>query len=132
MVRPPGSRKRALSARAPMVVPQLPNDRWSLDFVADQFIEGRRMRILVVVDDCTRECFALVPDTSISGIRVARGLDRLLAARGKPRPLSATTAPNSPATPSCVDRRAQGRMALHRTRQPNAERHRRIIHRPFA
>jgi hypothetical protein len=32
-------------------VPQLPNDRWSLDFVADQFIDGRRIRILVVVDD---------------------------------------------------------------------------------
>jgi hypothetical protein len=38
-----------------------------------QFIDGRRLRILVVVDDCTRECLALVPDTSISGIRVARG-----------------------------------------------------------
>jgi putative transposase len=60
------------------------NDRWWLDFVADQFIDGRRMRILIVVDDCTRECLALVPDTSISGIRVARELDRLLAERGKP------------------------------------------------
>ena len=43
------------------------------------------MRILVVVDDCTRECLALVPDTSISGIRVARELDRLLVAHGKPK-----------------------------------------------
>jgi putative transposase len=63
-----------------MLVPQWPNDRWSLDFVADQFLDGRRMRILAVVDDCTRECLALVPDTSISGIRVARELDRLLVA----------------------------------------------------
>ena len=68
-----------------MLVPQWPNDRWSLDFVADQFIDGRRMRILAVVDDCTRECLALVPDTSISGIRVARELDRLLIAYGKPK-----------------------------------------------
>ncbi len=45
----------------------------------------RRMRILAVVDDCTRECLALVPDTSISGIRVARELDRLLVAYGKPK-----------------------------------------------
>ena len=44
----------------PMVVPQLPNDRWSLDFVSDQFVDGRRLRILVVVDDCTRECLAIV------------------------------------------------------------------------
>ncbi len=57
----------------------------SLDFVADQFIDGRRMRILFVVDDCTRECLALVADTSISGIRVAREFDRLLAQYGKPR-----------------------------------------------
>src|SRR4029078_7026132 len=83
MVRRRGGRKRALGTRAPMLVPQWPNDRWSLDFVADQFIDGRRLRILVVVDDCTRECLALVPDTSISGIRVARELDRLLADRGK-------------------------------------------------
>ena len=68
-----------------MLIPQWPNDRWSLDFVADQFVDGRRMRILVVVDDCTRECLALIPDTSISGIRVARELDRLLVANGKPK-----------------------------------------------
>jgi putative transposase len=36
-----------------MLVPEWPNDRWSLDFAADQFIDGRRLRILVVVDDCT-------------------------------------------------------------------------------
>jgi putative transposase len=84
MVRRRGGRKRAVGTRAPMVVPQGPNDRWSLDFASDQFIDGRRLRILVVVDDCTRECLALVADTSISGIRVARELDRLLVERGKP------------------------------------------------
>jgi putative transposase len=84
MVRRRGGRKRALGTRAPMVVPQLANERWSLDFVSDQFIDGRRLRILVVIDDCTRECLTLTPDTSISGIRVARELDRLLAERGKP------------------------------------------------
>ena len=78
-------RGRALGTRAPLAVPQWPNDRWSLDFVADQFIDGRRLRILVVVDDCTRECLALIADTSISSIRVARELDRLLAERGKPK-----------------------------------------------
>jgi putative transposase len=72
IVRRRGGRKRAMGTRAPMLVPQLPNERWSLDFVADQFNDGRRLRILVVVDDCSRECLALVPDTSISGKRVAR------------------------------------------------------------
>ena len=85
MVRRRGGRKRALGTRAPMLAPQCPNDRWSVDFVADQFIDGRRLRIFVVVDDCTRECLALVADSSISGLRVARELNRLLADRGKPK-----------------------------------------------
>jgi putative transposase len=85
MVRRRGGRKRALGTRAPITIPQLPNDRWSIDFVADQFIDGRRLRILVVVDDCTRECLALIADTSISGIRVTRELDQLLIERGKPK-----------------------------------------------
>ena len=42
------------------------------------------MRILAVVDDCTRECLTLVADTSISGIRVARELDKVVAVRGRP------------------------------------------------
>ena len=46
--------------------------------------DGRRFRALVIVDDCTRECLGLVPDTSISGPRVARELDRLIAWRGPP------------------------------------------------
>jgi putative transposase len=67
-VRRRGGRKRALGTRAPMVVPQSANDRWSIDFVSDQFLDGRRLRILAVVDDCTRECLALVADTSLSGL----------------------------------------------------------------
>jgi putative transposase len=85
IVRRRSGRKRALGTRAPMLIPQAPNERWSLDFVADQFIDGRRLRILVVIDDCSRECLALIADTSISGTRVARELDRVLAEHGKPK-----------------------------------------------
>jgi putative transposase len=46
---------------------------------------GRRFRILIVVDDCTRECLALVADTALSGARVARELYRLMTGRGKPK-----------------------------------------------
>jgi putative transposase len=84
-VRRRGGRKRAIGTRAPMLDPMMPNDRWSLDFVSDQLTDGRRFRILTVVDDCTRECLALVADTSLSGIRVARELDRLMIERGKPK-----------------------------------------------
>ena len=85
MVRKRGGRKRALGTRAPIPVPLRLNDRWSLDFVSDQFICGRRFRILAIFDDCTRECLAAVADTSLSGLRVARELDRLLAIRGRPK-----------------------------------------------
>ncbi|WP_456651398.1 MULTISPECIES: IS3 family transposase [unclassified Bradyrhizobium] len=84
-VRRRGGRKRAIGTRAPMLVPMTPNDRWSLDFVSDQLIDGRRFRILTVVDDCTRECLTLVADTSLSGARVVRELDRLMIERGKPK-----------------------------------------------
>ena len=77
-------RKRALGTRAPMAIPRGPNQRWSLDFVSDAFTDGRRFRIFAVVDDFTRECLALVADTSLSGVRVARELDAIIAARGKP------------------------------------------------
>jgi putative transposase len=85
MVRKRGGRKRALGTRAPMPVPLLPNDRWSLDFVSDQFACGRRFRILAIFDDCTRECLTAIADTSLSGRRVARELDLLIAVRGKPK-----------------------------------------------
>jgi putative transposase len=77
-------RKRATGSRAPMTIPQGPNQRWSLDFVADALSWGRRFRVLAVVDDFTRECLTLVVDTSIGGIRVVRELDALIARRGRP------------------------------------------------
>lgn len=84
-VRRRGSRKRAIGTRAPMLVPLVPGERWSLDFVADQLEDGRRFRILTIVDDCTRENLALIADTSLSGVRVARELDRLIVEHGKPK-----------------------------------------------
>ena len=81
-VRKRGGRKRALGTRAPMAIPQGRNLRWSLDFVADTLVTGRRFRILTLVDDFTRECLGLVVDTSLTGMRVARELDRIVELRG--------------------------------------------------
>ena len=83
-VRRRGGRKRALGGRAPLALPQGPNQRWSMDFLHDQLSDGRRFRILAIVDDFTRECLALVADTSLSGLRVGRSLDAIIAERGKP------------------------------------------------
>lgn len=95
-VRRRGGRKRALGTRWPMLVPDAPNVRWSLDFVSDALTDGRRFRVLAVVDDHTRECIALVAlaivlgpmadhgSPSLSGQRVVRELDMVIARRGRP------------------------------------------------
>ena len=121
-VRRRGGRKRAIGTRAPMQVPMMPNDRWSLDFVSDQLTCGRRFRILTVVDDCTRECLALVADTSLSGIRVARELDRLMIERGKPKMVVSDNGSEltSNALLTWADSEPRG-MALHRAGQAHAE-----------
>ena len=67
-----------------MAVPQGPNQRWSLDFVSDSLSCGRRFRIPNVIDDFSRECLAAVVDISLSGIRVARELNRIAEMRGCP------------------------------------------------
>jgi putative transposase len=92
VVRKRGGRKRALGLRSPLPVPDRPNACWSLDLLHDQMTDGRRFRVLVIVDDCTRECLGLVSDTSISGARVARELDRIIAWRGRPEACCRTTA----------------------------------------
>jgi transposase InsO family protein len=85
MVRRRGWSKRAIGTRAPLALPDAINQRWSLDFVSDALGDGRRFRILCVVDDFSRECLACVVDTSIGGLRVVRELERLGTERGRPR-----------------------------------------------
>ncbi|WP_271575758.1 IS3 family transposase [Bradyrhizobium sp. CCBAU 11361] len=83
-VRKRRARRKAVGTRAPILVEARPNARWSLDFVHDQFANGRRFRILNIVDDVTKECLGAIPDTSISGRRVARELTAIVERRGRP------------------------------------------------
>lgn len=117
-------RKRAMGTRAPMTLPQGPNQRWSLDFVSDTLVCGRRIRILAVVDDFTRENLALVVDTSLSGARVARELDAIIAVRGKP--LMKWHGVDQPCD-FALGAGPADRVALHRARQAAAERLRREL-----
>lgn len=78
------ARRKAVGTRTPILVAARANARWSLDFVHDQSVNDQRFRVLNVVDDVTRECLAAIPDTSISGRRVARKLTALIERRGKP------------------------------------------------
>lgn len=132
-VRKRGGRKRALGTRAPMAIPQARNLRWSLDFVADTLASGRRFRILTLVDDFTRECLSLVVDTSLTGLRVARELDRIAELRGYPCMIVSDngTELTSNAILAWQQQRAR-RMALHRTRQTDAEWLCRELQRPAA
>ncbi len=86
-VRSRSGRKRALGTRWPIVLPDGPNQRWSLDFVSDALTDGRRFRILAVVDDFSRENLALVADTSLTRHRVDRKLDEIIAERSMPKPI---------------------------------------------
>jgi putative transposase len=70
-------RKKLTRPRLPMLVPDRANERWSIDFVSDQLANGRRFRILNLVDDFTRECVLQIVDFSISGQRLMRELDQL-------------------------------------------------------
>ena len=87
IVRKRKGRKRAAGSRAPILVEARPKARWSVDFVHDQLSGRRRFRILNVIDDFAKECLAVIADTSISGRRVARELDAVMAWRGRSDPI---------------------------------------------
>jgi len=106
-VRRRGGRKRALGTRRPMSVPSTKNERWSLDFVSDTLSDGRRFRMLCVIDDYTRECLGLVADTSLSGARVARELDAIGARCGFPA--SVVSDNGTELTSTAILRWSQGR-----------------------
>jgi putative transposase len=79
-------RKRVSSARGgerqPLPAPTGPNQLWCLDFVQDSLSWGRKFRLLTVEDVFTREALAIEVDTSLSGVRVARVLDRVIGEHG--------------------------------------------------
>jgi hypothetical protein len=122
-VRKRRARRRAVGGQAPIVVEARPNARWSLEFVHDQFACGRRFRILNIVDDVTRECLAAIPDTSISGRRVARELPALVERRGKPGMIVSDNGTEFTSNANaCMGAGEEGRLAFHRAGKAHAER----------
>lgn len=86
-------RKKLVRPRVPLAVPDRVNERWSMDFVSDQLANGRRFRVLNVVDDFSRECVLQVVDYSLSGERVARELNKLSEQRPLPRTIVCDNGP---------------------------------------
>ena len=86
-------RKGAAGIRVIMPAPDMPNERWSMDFVTDSIVTGRRFRALAIIDDYSRECPVIEVDTSMGGRRVVGVLERLAETRGLP---SVITMDNGP------------------------------------
>lgn len=78
------ARKRLVRAGSPRAVLTAANQEWALDFVHDAIASGRAIRVLSVIDACTRECLALEVDTSFASRRVTRVLEQIVAERGAP------------------------------------------------
>ncbi len=70
--------------KQPLSVPSAPNQVWSIDFMSDSLTDGRKFRLLNVLDDFNRESLAIEADTSLPSLRVIKVLERLIAKRGKP------------------------------------------------
>ena len=60
------------------------NQRWSMDFMSDQLTDGKRIRVLNILDDFSRRCLASEVDASLPGLRVCRVLDELVTRHGSP------------------------------------------------
>jgi putative transposase len=86
-------RKGAAGARVTIPPPQRVNEKWSMDFVTDSIVTGRRFRALTIVDDFTRECPTIEVDTSLGGRRVVSVLDRLAEIRGLPKTITIDNGP---------------------------------------
>ncbi len=70
--------------KQPLTVPTAPNQMWSIDFMSDSLVDGRKFRLLNVMDDFNRESLAIEVDSSLPSLRVIRVLEQLISKRGKP------------------------------------------------
>lgn len=82
---PKRKRRRGVAVeRQPLTLPEAPNQVWSMDFVMDALSNGRRIKCLNIVDDCSKEAVDIVVDHSITGHYVVRVLEQAARFRGLP------------------------------------------------
>jgi putative transposase len=77
-------KKLASQGRVELPKAERPNQLWAMDFLQDALYNGRRIRLLPIIDTYTKECFRIEVDTSIGGQRVAAVLSQIAAFRGLP------------------------------------------------
>ncbi len=88
VVRTQKRRERAQRQRVPLGQAVRPNQKWSMDFVAQRLPDGRWIRVLTVVDQYTRECLTLFADNALSCEKVATALDKIVVLRGAPESIT--------------------------------------------
>jgi putative transposase len=93
MVRKRRRKKLPVPERQPLVRPMQPNEVWSMDFVFDELANGRRVKTLTVVDDCSKEAVQIAVDTSIPALYVTRLLDQVKVERGLPKVIRTDNGP---------------------------------------
>lgn len=77
----------------PLVIPEQPNDTWSMDFMHDTLMNGRKFRVLNVIDDYNREALKIEPYFSISAQRVISILERVVLEKGQPKAIRVDNGP---------------------------------------
>lgn len=61
------------------------NQIWTYDFVFDEAVSGRKLKMLTLIDEYTRECLAVEVDTSITSLKVRQILEKVCIKRGFPK-----------------------------------------------
>jgi transposase InsO family protein len=89
----------AAVARAELLKPDKPSQRWSMDFMLDALSDGRRLKVLTIVDNYSRKCHRAEVDTSINGVRVVRTLNEIALEKDCQNPLPSMTGRNSSVKP---------------------------------
>ncbi len=79
--------------RQPLETPAIANEVWALDFMSDALYVGRRFRTLNVLDEGVREVLDIEIDTSLTGERVIRVLERIAEWRGLPKAIRCDNGP---------------------------------------
>ena len=92
-VRRKAKRRVPQRIKEPLMAPETINQGWSMDFMCDSLVDGRRFRLLNIIDDYNRESLAIEIDTSLPALRVIRALQQLVERRAKPNTIRVDNGP---------------------------------------
>lgn len=92
-VRRKARRRLPQRIKQPLTAPQAINQGWGMDFMCDSLVDGRRFRLLNIIDEYNRESLAIEIDTSLPALRVIRTLEQLIERRAKPQSIRVDNGP---------------------------------------